>query len=301
MAMTTNTKAPFTLEPPMDQASTLRGYNLGRPLRAVSVVSGKGGVGKTFVSTSMALCAARAGHRVLLLDADLGLANADIVLGVRPRYHLGDLLAGRPPEEVVVQGPEGVHLLAGGSGLSDLTHLGPDAQRQLIDALAPLENKFDVLIVDAGAGIGENVCFFASATPQTVLVLGEEPTALTDAYATVKVLSQQAGVRHFKVLVNDVPGENEARQVFAALSQVSARFLTTKLTYLGSVPHDEIVRQAVMQQKPAVVAYPHARATRALEHVTRSLLASEPEHSQLGGLQLFWERALGDARSQPPA
>lgn len=270
-------------------------------LRVISVVSGKGGVGKTLVSTSLALLAAERGQRVLLLDADIGLANADIVLGARPRHHLGDLLRGTPAEDVVCevhcggrvpgQPPLSLHLLAGGSGMADFTSLRDEEKRSLLDALSPLEDRFDTLIIDAGAGIGDNVCFFAAAAQQTVLVVGQEPTSLTDAYAAVKVLTR-AGVSDFSVLVNNVPGENEARQVFAALSQVTGRFLDSRLAYLGVVPTDAVVPRAVMTQQPSVVAYPHALSTRCLRYACDTLMNAPAPKAALGGLKFFWSRFL---------
>lgn len=282
----------------MDQAHTLRNpSDLNRdqatPLRVISVASGKGGVGKTFCAANLAILAARRGQRVLLIDADLGLANVEIVLGIRPRYNISDLLEKDISiHEILASGPFGIRILAGGSGFTRFTQLSDDDKQKIVHALEPLEDTFDLVIIDSGAGIGENVLFFAGAAQENVLVLNREPTALSDAYATIKVLSQQAGVKEFEILVNDIPSEQEARKVFGALSTVTDRFLSARLHYLGSIPSDPAVKQAVLQQSPAVEAYPHSAASHALGQIADRLFTNPPAEPDLGGLKFLWQRLL---------
>jgi len=280
----------------VDQAQSLREHaETRRPTRAMrvlAVTSGKGGVGKTHISANLAVLAARAGRRVLLIDADLGLANADIVLGICPTRHLGHLLDGTASAaEVLTEGPRGVRVLGASSGIQALTQLSDEQKLALISAFEPLDDQFDLVIVDCGAGIGDNVLFFAGAAQEALLVVSPEPTSLSDAYATVKVLSQDAGVTQFSVIAN-LAADFQGRDVFRRLTQVTDRFLEAKLRYLGHVPRDEDLPRAVRVQQPLVELYPRAPASRALSTLCDALLASEPPTLHSGGVKLFWQQIL---------
>jgi flagellar biosynthesis protein FlhG len=179
----------------MDQASNLRSLvatpritdgAAGSPLRVIAVTSGKGGVGKTNISANMAVLAAKMGKRVLVIDADLGLANVEIVFGLKPRYHMGDLLTSSISiDDVLIEAPHGVKILPAGSGVQGLTQLSPEDKLRFVTALEPVQDKFDIVIVDTGAGIGDNVLFFVGAAQEALLVVSPEPSSLVDAYATV--------------------------------------------------------------------------------------------------------------------
>jgi flagellar biosynthesis protein FlhG len=280
----------------LDQAQTLRDHveprRAGPPMRVIAVTSGKGGVGKTHISANLAVLAARAGRRVLLVDADLGLANADIVLGICPTRHLGHLLDGScSAEEVLTEGPRGIRVLGASSGIQSLTALTDEQKLTLVSAFEPLDDRFDLVIVDCGAGIGDNVLFFAGAAQEALLVVSPEPTSLSDAYATVKVLSQHAGVAHFSVVANQA-ADFQGRDVFRRLTQVTDRFLDAKLKYLGHVPRDEDLPRAVRVQQPLVELYPRAPASRALSALCDALLATEPPAALPGGIKLFWQQIL---------
>jgi flagellar biosynthesis protein FlhG len=278
----------------VDQAQSLREKvgRTGAPLRVIAVTSGKGGVGKTHVAANLAVLAARAGRRVLLVDADLGLANADIVLGIVPTRHLGHLLDGScSAEEVLTEGPHGVRVLSASSGIQELTALTDEQKLRLVSAFEPLDDRFDLVLVDCGAGIGDNVLFFAGTSQEALLVVTPEPTSLSDAYATVKVLSQQAGVSHFQVVANQA-ADFQGRDVFRRLTQVTERFLSARLSYLGSVPRDENLQRALQVQQPLVDLYPRSPAARALGTLTDSLLASQPPSTLPGGVKLFWQQLL---------
>jgi len=285
----------------MDQASGLRGLTgrgrlSGGGLRVFAFTSGKGGVGKTNLCANFAVAAARRGARVLILDADLGLANVEIIFGLKPRYHLGDLLEGRPIEEVLVQGPPGVSLLAAGSGVQSLTHLSDDDKLRLISALDPLEEQFDLVLIDTGAGIGENVLFFVGAAEEAILVVSPEPTSLVDAYAVVKVLSQQAGVHTFNVVVNPVVDELTARAVFTKLTTVTSRFLSARVRLLGYVPRDENLSKAIMAQRPVCDMFPSSPSARAITGLEERLTAAErAEPVAAAGLKLMWQRLLRES------
>ncbi len=268
------------------------------PLRVIAVTSGKGGVGKTHVSANLAVLAAKAGRRVLLIDADLGLANADIVLGICPTRHLGHLLDGSATAaEVLTEGPHGVRVLGASSGVQELTQLSDEQKLRLITAFEEAEAQFDLVLLDCGAGIGDNVLFFAGAAQEALLVVSPEPTSLSDAYATVKVLSQQAGVASFAVVANQA-ADFQGRDVFRRLTQVTERFLPARLTYLGHVPRDENLQRAVQVQQPVVDLYPRSPASRALQVLCDTLLGAPPPAALHGGVKLFWQQLLRE-RDQP--
>ena len=234
------------------QASSLRRLQRAPP-RIVSVVSGKGGVGKTFVSTSLALIAAQTGQRVLLIDGDLSLANVDIALGVKTKHHLGDVLAGKVTlAEAIVPAPNGLFVLPGSAGIANLASMSDDDQRKLLDVLREPLNGFDLVVIDCGAGVGDTVVFFGRAAHESIVVLTPEPTALADAYATIKVLATQAAVGTIDVVINQ-PGDGTGRDVFRRLSGVVGRFLPTCLRYAGSIPLDDAVRTAVLNRQAVVV------------------------------------------------
>jgi flagellar biosynthesis protein FlhG len=280
----------------LDQAQSLRDHaethRPAPPMRVVAVTSGKGGVGKTHISANLAVLAARAGRRVLLIDADLGLANADIILGICPTRHLGHLLDGAATaDEVLTEGPRGIRVLGASSGIQSLTALSDEQKLTLVSAFDPLDDRFDLVIVDCGAGIGDNVLFFAGAAQEALLVVTPEPTSLSDAYATVKVLSQEAGVGRFSVIAN-LAADFQGRDVFRRLTQVTDKFLDAKLKYLGHVPRDEDLPRAVRVQQPVVELYPRAPASRALSALCDAFLASEPPALPSGGVKLFWQQIL---------
>lgn len=287
----------------MDQANGLRALMRERsasktPLRVVGVASGKGGVGKTNVATNLAVLCARQGKRVLIIDADLGLANVEILYGIKPAHHLGHVLAGElSVRDVLADGPQGVKVLPAGNGVQTLSRLDDAQQLRLVGALDELEDEFDIVFLDAGAGIGDNVVFFIGAAQEALLVVNPEPTSLTDAYATVKILCQSAGVRFFDVVVNQSPNETVAREIYDRLLAVASRFLDARMRYLGCLPRDENVHRAVMAQRPLVEAFPNTPATRALNLVADNLLHEAPPPRLDGGLKLLWNRLLRESRA----
>jgi flagellar biosynthesis protein FlhG len=286
----------------VDQANGLRalvahGRDAGRPpLRVVAVASGKGGVGKTHLACNLAVLSARAGRRTLLVDGDAGLANADLVLGVAPHRHLGHLLdGGAPVEELLADGPEGLKLLAAAAGVQELTRLDDAQKLRMVTALDLLEERFDTVFVDCGAGIGDNVMFFAGAAQEAMIVCSPEPTSLTDAYAAVKALSRTAGVEHFAVVVNQVPTDAHGRDVFDRLAGVTGRFLPARLRFVGSVPRDENLPRALLAQRAVVDLFPRSPSARALQAVSDRLLDGAPPAALHGGLKFLWHRLQREA------
>ena len=287
----------------MDQADSLRhlvahGKMSKSPLKVYAVTSGKGGVGKTNLTANLATSAARAGKRVLIIDADLGLANVEIILGVKPRFHLGDLLdKGLSIDDVLVEGPQGVMLLPAGSGVQTLTQLTDQQKLQFVQSLEPIEDRFDLVLIDSGAGIGENVLFFVGAAQEAILVVSPEPTSLVDAYAAVKVLSQQAGVRTFNVIVNPVVDELAARGVFQKLTTVTGKFLEARVRHLGYVPRDENLHRAIMAQRPVCEMFPSSPSARAIAAVCQRLLANSDVAPAEGGLKFMWQRLFRESHA----
>lgn len=284
----------------MDQAESLRqmmtSKNTG--LRVMAITSGKGGVGKSNLTANFATLAAKAGHRVLVIDGDLGLANVEILMGLSPRHHLGHLLDGSANlEQVLAEGPHGVKILPGGSGVRSLTTLDDSQKMRLMAALDEIEDRFDVVLIDTGAGIGDNVLFFVGGAQQALLVVTPEPTSLTDAYACVKVLSLEGGVQNFDVVVNAAPTEQVARETFDKLCAVTGRFLKARMRFAGWVPRDENVHRAVLAQKPVVLAFPQSPAARAFNQVTDSILRAPPPPGDAGALKFLWQRVLRESPS----
>lgn len=282
----------------MDQADSLRQLMSERrgAVRVIAVTSGKGGVGKTNITSNLAALAAQAGKRVLIIDGDLGLANVEIVFGMTPRYHLGHLLDGSATvQQVLARGPHGLRVLPGGSGVRSLVALDGGQKLRLMAALDELEDEFDLVLIDTGAGIGDNVLFFVGGAQEALLVVTPEPTSLTDAYAAVKVLSLEAGVEHFHVLVNPAPTEAVARDIYEKLCTVTRRFLKARLKLLGFLPRDENIHRAVLMQRPVVTAFPQSPASRALTGVADKLLREPPPPGSVGGLKFLWHRLLRES------
>jgi flagellar biosynthesis protein FlhG len=289
----------------VDQANSLRqlaasGRIARAPLKVYAVTSGKGGVGKTNITANLATVMARAGKRVLVIDADLGLANTEIIMGVKPRYHFGDIIErGLSIDEVLVECPGGAMLLPAGSGVSALSHLTDAQKMRFVEAVEPLEDMFDIVLIDSGAGIGENVLFFVGAAQEAILVVSPEPTSLVDAYATVKVLSQQAGVRTFNVIINPIVDELAARGIFQKLTAVTGKFLEAKVRHMGYVPRDENMHRAIMAQRPVCEMFPASPSARALVTIAARFMEDRhaPDAAVGGGLKLMWQRMFRDSQA----
>lgn len=268
----------------------------GRSARVIAITSGKGGVGKTNIVANLGFALARQGQRVLVLDADLGLGNLDVLLGIAPRYNLSHVLGGeREMAEILVEGPGGMRILPAGSGLQDLTRLDSFQRQRLAASLDRLVQEADVMLIDTAAGISADVMYFNVSANDIVVVVSPEPTAITDAYALMKVLSLRYAERRFNLLVNMVQDEDEAREVFRQLKLVADRFLEVDLVFAGHVLHDPLVSRSVMRQKIAGDLYPEAPASRCFETLGRRLgrrpAAKRPDKG-------FW-RGPGGAAPEP--
>jgi flagellar biosynthesis protein FlhG len=264
-----------------------------RRVKVLSITSGKGGVGKTHMVVNLACALRRLGMRVMIFDADLGLANVDVLLGLAPRYTIQHVLAGQKSlDEVLIEGPAGITILPASSGVQELAHLTEGQRLQLLTELDALETRVDVLLVDTGAGISSNVLYFNTAAQDIVVVVTPEPTSMTDAYALMKVLSTKYSEKHFKVVMNAVANATEAQEVFHRLSMVAERFLNVSLDYLGFVVFDASFSQAVRQQKPLLELYPSSVAAGCFRTLARRVLEIPEAAHVKGSIQFFWQQLL---------
>lgn len=284
----------------MDQAEGLRNIIKKQELesgrktaRVITVTSGKGGVGKTSLSVNLAIQLRRLGKRVVVLDADFGLANIEIMLGIRPQYNLADLMfRGKNMSDIITYGPEGIGFISGGSGINEMANLTRDQVFRLIQKMAELDQQTDVIIVDTGAGIGDSVLEFVAASAEVLLVATPEPTSITDAYALLKSLNRSSsykpGKTVVKMIANQVRGNKDADELFDKLGIVVNKFLNIDIEYLGSVPYDANMQKAVMRQEPLSMAAPNALAARSVEKIARVLANKEEERARTFGImQLF--------------
>jgi flagellar biosynthesis protein FlhG len=265
---------------------------LANPVRVIAVTGGKGGVGKSTVAVNLATGLAAAGRRVVLLDGDLGMANVDVLLGLSPRYTLAHVLSGeRTLDEILVRAPQGFMIVPAASGAADLANLDATAHLGLVQGFSALGARVDVLIVDTAAGIAPGVLQFSQAAQQVLIVLCDEPASMTDAYALVKVLSRNHGVRNFRVLANMVaPAAGE--HLFKRFEGVTARFLDVTLEYAGAIPEDEALRRAVRAQRPVLEAYPTSPAARAFKKLTACADTWPAPSGPRGNLEFFVERLM---------
>jgi flagellar biosynthesis protein FlhG len=259
-----------------------------KQIKTITVTSGKGGVGKTNMVASLAVALAKAGRKVMILDADLGLSNIDVIFDLAPKYTIQHVLNGdRRLADVLTDGPYGIKILPASSGVQELTELDEFQRMKLIEEFEAYDSDIDVLLVDTGAGISGNVAFFCIASQETIVITSPEPTALTDAYALIKVLSTRYQEKDFKVLVNSARSAEDAFEVFRRLSLAAEKFLNISLDYLGFVPYDESIPQAVRRQKAFIDAYPACRAAENLRIIASKVMEGESDAKIKGTLQLF--------------
>lgn len=258
----------------------------------IAVSSGKGGVGKTNFTANLALFYASLNKKVLVLDADLGLSNIDVLFGIASRYNLRHVLSGeRSLKDIIVKGPLGIMILPASSGFRELTKLSDTQKLQLLSEFDNLNMAFDVFLIDTGAGISDNVLFFCSAAQETVVIVTPEPTSLADAYALIKVLSRDSRENRFRVLVNTARSEKEAFDTFRKLAIVADKFLNLSIDYLGYLPYDTHVRDAIIAQKCFISIYPNSNFAKRLANIGRRLLDNTRADVK-NSVQLFLKKAL---------
>jgi flagellar biosynthesis protein FlhG len=283
----------LTADSPIDQASGLRQMVNPRPVRTIAVTGGKGGVGKTNVSVNLGVAAAEMGQKVMLLDADLGLANIDVVLGLHPEYDLSHVMRGeRALEEILVEGPAGLQVVPGASGLQSLAELSPAEHTGLIRAFSELAADTELLIVDTAAGISDTVLSFSRAAHEIVVVVCDEPASITDAYAIIKLLNRDYGHQRFRVLANMVRSAQEGRELFNKMCRVTDRYLDVTLGFMGAIPFDESLRKAVRTQRPVVQAFPRSRVAQVFRSLAKKIETWPQPQGANGQVQFFVERLI---------
>ncbi len=259
------------------------------PVRVIAVTSGKGGVGKTNIAANLAYLLAMRGKRVLLLDADAGLANIDVILGITPQYNLCHVLRGEKAlSEVVVRGPGGIMIVPAASGVREMAELSRGHKLTLLEELDQFDEDVDIMIIDTAAGINGNVMYFNMAAHDIIVVLSPDPTSLTDAYALIKVLNRDYNIRDFMIMANLVRSSGEAASVFNRLAAAVERFLNLTVKYVGYVSYDKLVAEAVRQQSLFTEIFPSARASRLLAIMAETLCGDHgPREDQSGMLKFF--------------
>ena len=264
-----------------------------RPIRVIAVSSGKGGVGKSTVVVNLAMAFDRMGKRVLIMDADLGLANIDIFLGLTPQQNISHVLQGkRRLQEVLVDGPGNIRIMPASSGVQELTQLTDEQKLMFLEMIDELEHNIDILLIDTGAGISDTVLYFNLAAQEKIIVVTPEPTSLTDAYALIKVLYTRHGERHFRILTNAVENDKAGKAIFSQLSKVADHFLDgISMDYIGSIPRDPSIPLALMQQKPFIELFPQTSAAKAFTALAQKIDKSLPPRNY-GNVQFFWKSLL---------
>lgn len=284
----------------MDQAEQLRNIvkqknqQFASNARVITVTSGKGGVGKSNVAVNIAVQIRKQGKRVIIIDADFGLANVEVMFGAIPKYNFSDLIyRGKSIRDIITVGPMEIGFISGGSGIAGINNLTRDQIAYLINCMQELDQMTDVILIDTGAGISDSVLEFVLASPETILVTTPEPSSLTDSYCLLKALYRSPRFRwderKIKVVSNRVASAEEGTAVFGKLNAVVAQFLEGSLEYLGMLPQDCMLEKAVRQQNPVVISYPEAKVSRAFE-VLAGYLLEEKEVSfqrKRGIAQLF--------------
>lgn len=263
-----------------------------------SVTSGKGGVGKTNLAVNLACCLAEFGKRVVLLDADLGLANVDVLLGLTPSRNLFHLFhEGASLDDILCDTPYGFRILPASSGMTDMLSLSTGQKLELLEAVDVLEDEVDYFIVDTGAGINDNVIYFNLASQERLILLTPEPTSLTDAYALIKVLKIRHGVDNFRILVNMAQDMKMAKDIFIRLHMACEHFLSgVSLDLVGVIPQDPAVRASVVKQRPFCCPLPdggvESEAARAVRQVARSIETWDVSTNLDGNIKFFWKKLL---------
>ncbi|MDO4188799.1 MAG: MinD/ParA family protein [Lachnospiraceae bacterium] len=270
----------------MDQATQLRNIikansvNYGPKARVLTVTSGKGGVGKSNVSINLAVKFSKMGKKVVILDADFGLANIEVMFGAIPKYNLADLIyKGMGIKDIITEGPDGVGFISGGSGIAGLTNLGKDYINYLIQNLAQLDTLYDVIIIDTGAGISDAVLEFLVASREILLVTTPEPTSITDSYSLLKALNRDSRfnreMTEVKIIANKTENFEEGKQLYTKLSTVVSRYLKLPMKFVGVIPNDSQLVKAVMQQSPVSISAPNSRASLAFDDLAKTLMSED--------------------------
>ena len=275
------------------QVASLKHFISRKPVKVLAVCSGKGGVGKTNVAANIAIAMGAQNNNVCLLDADVSLANVDVLLGLQPRFNLAHVVSGEVDlASTILPGPNGVQIVPAASGNFSMTELNAASQAAIVQAFGELEHQPDLLVVDTAAGISPQVARFVQAAQHAVVVVCDEPASLTDAYALIKVFSQKYGISRFQIVTNQSSSASAGRALFGKLSRVTDTYLNVVLHHLGDVPRDNYLVRAVQEQRAVVDAYPRSPAGNAFAQIAKRVGALRPPSESSGGIEFFFERLL---------
>ncbi len=285
----------------MNRFEQVRAGIPGQSPQVLSVSSGKGGVGKTNIVINLAIQMQRKGLKVLVFDADLGLSNVPILLGMAPEYDLSHVLQGsRTMGEVLLQGPEGIMVLPAGRGIQGLGALTEEQQLKLLCETEQLKERFDVVLLDTGSGISPNVIYFNIASSENVIVLFPEPAAMANAYTLMKILAVDYDRKAFRIILNGVKKEEEAQGIIERFGTICQRFLNVSVSCVGTIPYDMQIRKAVGIQKAVVELYPKAAVSQCFDALASKLLAFPSRDLHAGDLRFFWKRVFSPQASGEP-
>jgi len=263
---------------------------MNRGGRVITILSGKGGTGKTNICVNLAIVLERLGKKVLIIDGDLGLANVEVILGLTPRYTLYDVIyRNLSLESVVTYGPEGVLIIPGGSGALELSQIEIYRQEALVDEMIKLGMNMDYIFIDAGAGIHQDVLTFASGSDEILLVMTPEPTALADAYTIIKAINLIDEKKEIKAIVNRTHTSSDGEEAISRLNILTSRFLKISMDYLGSIPEDVWVERAVKEQNLFIIRYPFSKAARAVNDIAVKMVGEEKKGT---GFRRFFQRII---------
>ena len=263
-------------------------------IRVIAITSGKGGVGKTNITANLAFILSRMKRKTLIFDADMGLANIDVILGISPKYNMHHVLLGEKSlSDVIVPGPGGIKILPAASGIQEMAELSKGQKLTLMEELNDLNEGFDFMFIDTAAGITGNVLYFNMAAKEIIVIVSPEPTSLTDAYALIKILYNGHAEKRIMLIVNMVKNSHEAQEVFAKLSKATEHFLDLSIEYLGYIIYDEKVTEAVKQQKMFAEIYPYTHASKCLLSIAKKICREKPEKYNLGSMKFFSRAIVG--------
>lgn len=277
----------------MDQAQGIRQMKSSQPVRVIAITSGKGGVGKSNISVNLAVTLAQGGERVMVMDADMGLANIDVLLGLSPKMNLSHVVNGECSlEDTIIDGPAGIKIIPASSGIAAMSDLTPAQNAGVIRSFSELTQPIDTLIIDTAAGLSDSVVSFTRAAREVIIVVCDEPASITDAYAMVKVLNRDYGVERFHVLSNQTTSIQQGRELYTKLSRVSEKYLDATLDYLGAIPYDDCLKKAVQKQKCVIQTYPRSPASMAFRQIAKKTQKWPVPKTMEGHLEFFIERLI---------
>ncbi|NNE63561.1 MAG: MinD/ParA family protein [Gammaproteobacteria bacterium] len=277
----------------MDQAQGIRQMKSPRPVRVISVTSGKGGVGKSNVAVNLAVMLAQNGERVMVMDADMGLANIDVLLGLSPKLNLSHVINGECMlEDTIIEGPSGIKIIPASSGVASMSDLTPAENAGIIRSFSELTVPVDTLVIDTAAGLSDSVISYTRASREVIIVVCDEPASITDAYAMIKVLNRDYGMHRFHVLANQAHDVQQGRQLYTKLARVSEKYLDVALNFLGTIPYDDYLKKSVQKQKSVVEAFPRSPASMAFRQIARKAQQWPAPKDMEGHLEFFIERLV---------